>query len=59
MIYLLDTNAVIGLLNDMPRTIRQRFRTAATAGASIFISSIVLFGLEHGVAKSQKDWNSA
>jgi tRNA(fMet)-specific endonuclease VapC len=52
VIYLLDTNAAIGLLNDRPRTVRHRFRAALAAGASMVTSAVVLFELEYGVAKS-------
>jgi tRNA(fMet)-specific endonuclease VapC len=53
VIYLLDTDAVIGLLNDKPRMVRQRFRAAVTAGASLVTSTVVLFELECGVAQSR------
>jgi tRNA(fMet)-specific endonuclease VapC len=53
VIYLLDTNAVIALLNYKPRTVRHRFRAAITAGASLVTSTVVLFELQYGVAKSR------
>ncbi len=53
MSYLLDTNAVIALLTNRPATVRERLRREASAAASIGISSIVLFELWYGVARSQ------
>jgi len=51
--YLLDTNAVIALLTNRPATVRERLRREASASISIGISSIVLFELWYGVARSQ------
>jgi tRNA(fMet)-specific endonuclease VapC len=51
--YLLDTNAVIALLTNRPSTVRERFRQEASGSLSIGISSIVLFELWYGVARSQ------
>jgi len=51
--YLLDTNAVIALLTNRPPTVRERLRLEASASRSIGISSIVLFELWSGVARSQ------
>jgi tRNA(fMet)-specific endonuclease VapC len=51
--YLLDTNAVIALLTNRPTTVRERLRREASASLSIGISSIVLFELWYGVARSQ------
>jgi tRNA(fMet)-specific endonuclease VapC len=51
--YLLDTNAVIALLTNRPTTVRERLRQEASASVSIGISSIVLFELWYGVARSQ------
>jgi tRNA(fMet)-specific endonuclease VapC len=56
--YLLDTNACIALINGDPATVRARLQKAATAGAHILVSSIALFELWYGVAKSKKqDFN--
>ena len=58
MDYLLDTNACIALINGEPPTVRARLREATTAGARILISSIAVFELWYGVAKSAKqDFN--
>ena len=54
MIYLLDTNAVIALLKDEPVGVRRRLHRAAARNASIAISSIVLYELWYGVARSQR-----
>lgn len=53
MKYLLDTNAVIALLADRPPTIRRRFHQVASEAADVFVSSIVLFELWYGVARSE------
>jgi tRNA(fMet)-specific endonuclease VapC len=52
--YLLDTNAVIGLLNHNPPSVRQYLRTALEKKAEVYISSIVLFELWYGVARSKR-----
>ena len=53
MSYLLDTNAVIALLTNRPPAVRERLRREASAAVAIWISSIVLFELWYGVARSQ------
>ncbi len=56
--YLLDTNACIALINGQPSTVRARMQKAAGAGSHILVSSIALFELWYGVAKSaQQDFN--
>ena len=58
MDYLLDTNACIALINGDPATVRTRMQKATAAGAHILVSSIALFELWYGVAKSNKqDFN--
>lgn len=52
MRYLLDPNAVLALLRNKPTDVRERYRRAQTAGDSIALSSVVLFELWYGVAKS-------
>jgi tRNA(fMet)-specific endonuclease VapC len=52
--YLLDTNACIALINGRPETVRRRFERVTTAGEVIATSSVVLFELWYGVAKSQR-----
>ncbi len=58
MNYVLDTNACIALINGKPPSVRARFRKTTDAGAMIFVSSIVVFELWYGVAKSAlKEFN--
>jgi tRNA(fMet)-specific endonuclease VapC len=50
--YLMDTNAVIALLRNKPARVRERLRRAVSEDASIIVSSVVLFELWYGVARS-------
>jgi tRNA(fMet)-specific endonuclease VapC len=52
--YLLDTNACIALINGKPPAVRAKFQKATDAGARVFVSSIALFELWYGVAKSSR-----
>jgi tRNA(fMet)-specific endonuclease VapC len=52
--YLLDTHACIALINGRPVLVRAKFQTAAEAGDKFFVSSIALFELWYGVAKSSR-----
>jgi tRNA(fMet)-specific endonuclease VapC len=52
MSYLLDTNAVIALLKNNPPGVRERLRRAVSQRASIAVSSVVLYELSYGVARS-------
>ena len=52
MSYLLDTNAVIALLKNEPPIFRKRLRRTVSKGAAIAVSSIVLYELWYGVARS-------
>ena len=54
MSYLLDTNAVIALLRNNPAKVRDRFRQAQASGDYLALSSVVLFDLWYGVAKSSQ-----
>lgn len=57
--YLLDTNACIALINGTPKEVRRRFQRAVVKEALILLSSVVVFELWYGVAKSQrKDSNT-
>jgi len=51
--YLLDTSAVIALLKDQPG-VRQRFQLVVSEGASLMVSSVVLFELMYGAARSER-----
>ena len=58
MDYLLDTNACIALINGEPATVRVRMQKAVAEGAHILVSSVAVFELWYGVAKSTKqDFN--
>jgi tRNA(fMet)-specific endonuclease VapC len=50
--YLLDTNAVVALLKNEPPIFRKRLRRTVSKGAGIAVSSIVLYELWSGVARS-------
>ena len=54
MNYLLDTNAVVALLRNKPAGVRERYRKAEAAGDYLALSSVVLFELWYGVAKSSQ-----
>lgn len=54
MTYLLDTNAVVALLRDKPAKVRERYRQAQASGEYVALSSVVLFELWYGVAKSSQ-----
>ena len=58
MNYLLDTNACIALINGNPPSVRAKFRKATDLAGQVFVSSIALFELWYGVAKSsRRDFN--
>ncbi len=52
MNYLFDTNAVVALLRNKPAGVREQYREAEAAGDYLALSSVVLFELWYGVAKS-------
>lgn len=54
MNYLLDTNAVVALLRNKPAKVRERYRVAGASGDYMALSSVVLFELWYGVAKSEQ-----
>lgn len=49
---LLDTNVAIAVLRDRPPEVRDCLRVALEAGEVVAISSVVLFELRHGAARS-------
>jgi tRNA(fMet)-specific endonuclease VapC len=57
--YLLDTNIVIALLNGRPAEIRNRFRDLQREECWFGISSIVLFELWFGAARSERKTENA
>jgi tRNA(fMet)-specific endonuclease VapC len=52
--YLLGTNAVVALLRNKPAGVRERYRDAESSGEYLALSSVVLFELWYGVAKSSQ-----
>ncbi len=50
----LDTNAVFGLMRNDRVGLRHRYRDALASGVSVAISSIVLFELHFGIARSAR-----
>lgn len=54
MIYLLDTNACIALINGTPPAVRRRFQRAITKEVTVLVSSVVAFELWYGFAKSER-----
>lgn len=58
MNYLLDTNVCIALINGSPAPVRARLQKAVRSGEQVFVSSIAVFELWYGVAKSrQQEFN--
>jgi tRNA(fMet)-specific endonuclease VapC len=55
----LDTNAVIAVLNERTSPVLTRIEEAITSGATLAISSIVLFELRYGAAKSARPERNA
>lgn len=56
---LLDTNAVIAILNGQPLSVRERLAESIRAKEEVAISSIVLFELHYDVARSQRKAKNA
>lgn len=54
MNYFLDTNAVIAILKNRPASVRARLRRAISRGGAITVSSVVLYELWYGVARSER-----
>jgi len=52
--YLLDTNACIALINGHPSIVRTHLDKATARGAHILVSSVAVFELWYGVAKSAR-----
>lgn len=55
----LDTNAVIPLLEELSTPLHKRFKTAVRTGETIAVSSIVLFELQYGAARSGRPERNA
>ena len=54
MSWLLDTNACIAIINGRPPAVRHRLRSALNRGEPVAVSSVALFELWYGVAKSAR-----
>ena len=54
MDYLLDTNACIALINGQPAAVRARLQKAARGSSHVLVSSVAVFQLWYGVAKSTR-----
>ena len=54
MSYLLDSNALIAILNGKPRAVRDRWVAVAGTSAAVATSSIVVFELSSGAYKSAR-----
>jgi tRNA(fMet)-specific endonuclease VapC len=52
--YLLDTNVCIALINGKPATVRVRFNQKVTNDSVACVSSISVFELWYGIAKSSR-----
>lgn len=55
----LDTNAVVAVFNDPASPVRARVDAAIESGGTLAISSIVLFELRYGAAKSARPERNA
>jgi len=53
LIVLLDTNIVIALQKDRPETVRAHMAHALARRTELYVSSLVLFELWYGVARSR------
>lgn len=51
---LLGTNVVVALMNDRSRAVRAEFDKRSAAGEELGLSSIVVFELQFGVARSER-----
>jgi tRNA(fMet)-specific endonuclease VapC len=59
MDYLLDTNACIALNKGEPTSVRARFDKAVHSGAQVWVSTVVLYELWYGAAKSARPKENA
>jgi tRNA(fMet)-specific endonuclease VapC len=59
MDYLLDTNACIALNKGEPASVRARLDKAIYAGSRVWVSTVVLYELWYGVAKSARPKENA
>ncbi|HVB87187.1 MAG TPA: type II toxin-antitoxin system VapC family toxin [Candidatus Dormibacteraeota bacterium] len=54
MIYLLDTNVCIALIDGRPPAARTRLALALAAGAELVVSAVAVFELSYGIGKSAR-----
>lgn len=54
MTYLLDTNVCIAVINGIPSRVADRFDTVVLGGSEVCVSSVSVFELRYGVAKSAR-----
>jgi tRNA(fMet)-specific endonuclease VapC len=54
LIYFLDTNVCIALINGRPASVRIRFQKVVDGGAEVNVSTVAAFELWYGVGKSQQ-----
>lgn len=54
MAYILDTNACVALIKGAPPRVRTRFAQAAAAGEATAVSTVTVFELWYGAAKSAR-----
>lgn len=59
MIYHLDTNAVIAVLNNRPEAVRNKLKSVLDGGSLVAVSSIVLYELRYGAARSAQPEKNA
>ncbi len=53
-VYLLDTNVIIGVMNDRAPTVARRLATEIRLGNVILLSSVVIYELRYGIARSDR-----
>ena len=52
--FCLDTNVIVFALNRRRPAVRERFKAEQAAGSAMFVSPLVLFELEYGLANSDR-----
>ena len=54
MTFLLDTNVAVAIIRNNPKIVRDRLKAELEAGASVAISTIAVYELWYGAAKSAR-----
>jgi tRNA(fMet)-specific endonuclease VapC len=57
--YLFDTNACIALINGKPAAVRAQFEKGIREDSAAFVSSIAVFELWYGIARSSRPEHNA